>query len=137
MAASAQGSFCRQRTVEFGMYVAISNFNMGAKIIFKLLDELNIPSGKYTQRGCGVLDKERIDAAECKKDSSKKRRKILRGKKKKKRKTKNRRQRGKYMLREHFNYTFLLFVSRKYTIINANLKLVNTKIHSFYSIEIH
>ena len=31
----------------------------------------------------------------------------------------------------------LLFISRKYTIINANLKLINVKIHSFYSIDIH
>ena len=31
----------------------------------------------------------------------------------------------------------LLFFSRKYSIINANLKLINTKIHSFYSIGIH
>ena len=31
----------------------------------------------------------------------------------------------------------LLFITRKYTIINANLKLINVKIHSFYSIDIH
>ena len=31
----------------------------------------------------------------------------------------------------------LLFITRKYTIISANLKLVNAKIHSFYSIDIH
>ena len=67
------------------MYDGISHFNVGAKTILKLLEELNIPSSKYTQRGCGVLDKEQIYAAEYKqKDSSKKRRKILRGKKRKK-----------------------------------------------------
>ena len=32
---------------------------------------------------------------------------------------------------------FLLFITRKYTIINAHLKLINGKIHSFYSIDIH
>ena len=31
----------------------------------------------------------------------------------------------------------LLFITRKYTIINTNLKLINAKIHSFYSIHIH
>ena len=31
----------------------------------------------------------------------------------------------------------LLFITRKYTIIYAKLKLVNAKIHSFYSINIH
>ena len=30
----------------------------------------------------------------------------------------------------------LLFITKKYTIINANLKLINAKIHSFYSIDI-
>ena len=32
---------------------------------------------------------------------------------------------------------FLLFITSKYTIINANLKLINAKIHSFYSTDIH
>ena len=31
----------------------------------------------------------------------------------------------------------LLFITRKYTIINANLKLINAKLHSFYSVDIH
>ena len=31
----------------------------------------------------------------------------------------------------------LLSITRKYTIINANLKLINAKVHSFYSIYIH
>ena len=31
----------------------------------------------------------------------------------------------------------LLFITRKYTIINANLKLITAKIHSFCSIDIH
>ena len=31
----------------------------------------------------------------------------------------------------------LLFITRKYTIINANLKLINAKINSFYSMDIH
>ena len=35
------------------------------------------------------------------------------------------------------NYTFLLFITRKYSVINANLKLINAKIHSFCSIDIH
>ena len=32
-------------------------------------------------------------------------------------------------------YTFC-YIARKYTIINANLKLINAKIHLFYSIDI-
>ena len=31
----------------------------------------------------------------------------------------------------------LLFITSKNTIINANLKLINAKIHSFYSMDIH
>ena len=31
----------------------------------------------------------------------------------------------------------LLFIARKYTIINANLKLINAKIHSFYPVDTH
>ena len=31
----------------------------------------------------------------------------------------------------------LQFITRKYSVINANLKLINAKIHSFYSIDIH
>ena len=31
----------------------------------------------------------------------------------------------------------LLFITKKYTIIHANLKLINAKIHSFYSVDIH
>ena len=34
-------------------------------------------------------------------------------------------------------FHLLLFIERKYTIINANLKLINEKIHSFYWIDIH
>ena len=35
-------------------------------------------------------------------------------------------------------YIHLLpLITRKYTIINANLKLINAKIHSCYSIDIH
>ena len=32
---------------------------------------------------------------------------------------------------------FLLFITRKYTVINANLELINAKIHSFYLLDIH
>ena len=32
---------------------------------------------------------------------------------------------------------FAVHYKKKYTIINANLKLINAKIHSFYSIDIH
>ena len=30
-----------------------------------------------------------------------------------------------------------LFITRKYTVIKANLKFINAKIHSFYSINIY
>ena len=36
-----------------------------------------------------------------------------------------------------FAIHLLLFVTRKYTIISGNLKLINAKIYSFYSIDIH
>ena len=36
-----------------------------------------------------------------------------------------------------FSLHLLLFITREYTIINANLKLINAKIHLFHSIDIH
>ena len=36
-----------------------------------------------------------------------------------------------------FQIHLWLFITRKQTIVNANLKLINAKIHSFYSIDIH
>ena len=38
---------------------------------------------------------------------------------------------------QYLEFHLLLFITRKYTIINANLKLINAKIHSFYPTEIH
>ena len=42
----------------------------------------------------------------------------------------------KVFLTKHLVHV-LMSISRKYTIINANLELINSKIHSFYRIDIH
>lgn len=55
--------FVGRDLLEFGMYDAITHFNTGAKTVLNLLKELGIPSGKYTEEGCRLWDKDRISVA--------------------------------------------------------------------------
>ena len=71
--------------LEFGLFDAISHFNIGARAVLLLLKALKISPGKYTEEGCRHLDMDRIRGAEYKhSEERKKRRKVLRGQRKKK-----------------------------------------------------
>ena len=70
--------------LEFGLFDAVSHFNMGAQTVLQLYDALQIPAGKYTEDGCQFLDAERTYKAVYKDQKHNKRRKALRGKKKRK-----------------------------------------------------
>ena len=71
--------------LEFGLFDAISHFNIGARTVLLLLKALKISPGKYTEEGCRHLDMDRICGAEYKhSEERKKSRKVLRGKRKKK-----------------------------------------------------
>ena len=71
--------------LEFGLFDAISHFNIGARAVLLLLKALKISPGKYTEEGCRHLDMDRIRGAEYKHSKErKKRRKVLRGQGKKK-----------------------------------------------------
>ena len=71
--------------LEFGLFDAISHFNIGARTVRHLLEALKICPGKYTEEGCRSLDLNRIGGAEYKeREDSKNRRKVLRGQRKKK-----------------------------------------------------
>ena len=71
--------------LEFGLFDAISHFNIGARTVTQLLEALKITPGKYTEEGCRRLDTDRVHGAEYKeRDERKKRRKVLREQSKKK-----------------------------------------------------
>jgi len=73
------------KKLEFGVYDAVSNFNMGRKASVLTFKQVNMIPGKYMLHGCSNLNNKRIikslyrDAPR-----NKLRRKILRGKKMKK-----------------------------------------------------
>ena len=48
--------FVGRNLLEFGMFDAISHFNIGSKTIIQLFAQLNIPIGKYTEEGCRYMD---------------------------------------------------------------------------------
>ena len=77
--------FVDKDDLEFGLFDAVSHFNMRAQTVLQLYDVLEIPAGKYTEDGCQFLDSERTYKAVYKdQEHNKKRRKVLRGKKKRK-----------------------------------------------------
>lgn len=56
---------------------------MGWQTVIQLYESLNIEPGQFTRKRCELMDKERIDVAECQEwEKKKKRRKVLRGQKK-------------------------------------------------------
>ena len=70
--------------LEFGLFDAVSHFNIGTRTVLLLLKALKISPGKYTEEGCRRLDLDRIRGAEYKEsDERKKRRKVPRGQRKK------------------------------------------------------
>lgn len=53
-----QEVFVGRDILEFGLYDAISHFNMGSEAVLLLYEALQIACGYYTQRECQVLDSE-------------------------------------------------------------------------------
>ena len=77
--------FVGKDVLEFGLFGAVSHFNMGAETVLQLYEALEIPAGKCTEDGCQFLDAERSYMAVYKdQEHNKMRRKVLRGKKKRK-----------------------------------------------------
>jgi hypothetical protein len=67
--------------LDVGVYDAVANFNIGRKASILIYEQLNMIPGKYTIKGCHILNKKRLFASGYQNlDSTKKRRKIRRGK---------------------------------------------------------
>lgn len=94
--------------LEFGLFDAVSHFNIAARTVLLLLKAIKISPGKYTKEGCMRLDPDHIRGAEYKKsDERKKRRKVLREQTKKK-EDKNQQAGVSLILLEHFKTLTLL-----------------------------
>ena len=77
--------FVGRDVLKFGLFDAVAHFNVGAQTVLQLYGALGIPSGKYTEEGCKMLDAEHAYNALYKgEEQNKKQRKVLRGKKKRK-----------------------------------------------------
>ena len=80
--------FVGRNLLEFGMFDAISHFNIGSKTIIQLFAQLNIPIGRYTEEGCRYMGIHHVYGAEYEgKNESEKRRKVLRTEKEKRQET--------------------------------------------------
>ena len=79
--------FVGKDVLEFGLFDAVANFNMGAQTVLQLYEALRIPAGKYTDDGCQSLDTEHTYKAVYKGQEHNKRKKVPR-EEKEKRKTK-------------------------------------------------
>ena len=72
-------------TLEFGVYDAVANFNVGRKATVLIYELLHMEPGKYTLNGCGNLNYKRLRLAKYRSDTvNKARRQLLRSKKMKK-----------------------------------------------------
>ena len=80
-----KSKYCSFKQLEFGVFDAVANFNIGRKATILIYEKLDMIPGRYTGKGCVAQNRKRLFHASYKsKESSKKRRKIIRGKKKKK-----------------------------------------------------
>lgn len=71
--------------LRFGVYDAVSNFNIGRKASVLTFEKMGMVPGRYMLTGCNKTNKRRLyDSIYQDKESTKKRRKIIRGKKKQK-----------------------------------------------------
>ena len=67
--------------LQFGVYDAVANFNIGRKAIVLIFEKLGMIPGKYTLKGWQKLNEKCLSASSYKDlDSTKKHRKIRRGK---------------------------------------------------------
>ena len=77
--------FVSLKQLEFGVFDAVSNFNIGRKASILIYEKTKIRPGKYMLEGCSNLNKKRLRLSNYKsKDTSKNKRKVLRGMKKQK-----------------------------------------------------
>ena len=80
-----KATFAGSKTIHIAVYDAIANFNIGADASVRILTELNIDPGEYTQDACSNMDHSRIKIADHQQlKRVKQRRKQLRGRKKQK-----------------------------------------------------
>ena len=71
--------------LEFGMYDAVANFNIGKKASVLIYEKMNLIPGKFTLQGCDKISRKKLFASKYREiDSTQKRRKIRRGKAKQK-----------------------------------------------------
>ena len=71
--------------LEFGMYDAVANFNIGKKASVLIYEKMNLIPGKFTLQACDKINRKRLSSSKFKEmDSTRKRRKIRRGKAKQK-----------------------------------------------------
>jgi len=78
-------SFCTKEQLEFGLYDAVSNFNIGRKATVLIFEKLGVTPGKFLINGCREKNRKRLYHADYKFQSPmKKRRKLIRGVKKQK-----------------------------------------------------
>ena len=101
--------FVSRTQLEFGVYDAVANFNIGRKASVLIFEKLNMTPGKYTLKGCQNINRKRLFRSAYKnKESSKKRRKY--GENLSERTTKMRKKKEKHMQLGHIdNYTDILF----------------------------
>ena len=72
-------------TLEFGVYDAVANFNIGRKATVLIYELLNMEPGIYTLKGCDIINSRRLWLAEYRSNKvNKARRQLLRTKKMKK-----------------------------------------------------
>ena len=66
--------------LEFGVYDAVANFNIGRKSTVDIYRRLGMVPGRYTKSLCNLQNRKRLYFAEYKRqEPAKKRRKVLRG----------------------------------------------------------
>lgn len=77
-----KNTFVSITQLNFGVYDAVSNFNIGRKASVLLYEQLQMIPGEYTLKGCKRINQRRVSQAEYKNsDFSKHRRKLLGGRK--------------------------------------------------------
>ena len=75
--------YCSFRQLEFGVYDAVANFNIGRKATVLTYEHLHMLPGVFLLEGCNKLNRKWLYLAEYKNSSpAKKRRKVIRGSKK-------------------------------------------------------
>ena len=61
-----KSTFISLKQLKFGVYDAVSNFNMGRKASILLFEKLNMIPGVYTIEGCAMLNAKRVSMSKYK-----------------------------------------------------------------------